>query len=144
MAKSAYTKNCVRKLWLYRILDWLILVSPILIYVCIALFDGGVTTVGKISVVGTVVIAGILVAINVIAQKRLRCPIWIVLIGLFIAIRDYLLPMIIILAVVTVLDDLLLTPIIHYYHEKVVSSSVYDDRQEEEKYDNNGKAGAKE
>lgn len=129
---SDYTKNCIRKLWLYRCIDLLILFSPVAIYTVIALSDGGVTTVGKISVVGCVAVALILSLINVIAQKRLRCPIWIVLIGLYIAIKNYLLPLIVILAIVTVIDDLLLTPIIHYYHEKVVASKVYDDRQSEE------------
>lgn len=131
MANSNYTKMCIRKLWLYRIIDLLILFSPVAIYVVIALCDGGVTTIGKVSVVGCVAIALILSLINVIAQKRLRCPIWIILIGLYIAIKNYLLPLIIILAIITVVDDLLLTPIIHYYHEKVTASKVYDDREAE-------------
>lgn len=57
-------------------------------YVIIAMANGGVAAIGKIAVVGTVMIAGILTAINVIAQKRLRCPIWIVLLGLFIAMKE--------------------------------------------------------
>lgn len=125
---SDFTKVCRMKLWLYRILDWLILFAPLIIYVVIALVDGGVTTMGKVSVVGSVAIAAILALFNILAQKRLRCPIWIVLIGLFIAIRDYLLPLIIILAVVTVLDDLVLTPLITYYRSKLIANKSIDER----------------
>ena len=132
MAQSDYTKTVRMKMWLYRIIDWLVLFTPVAVYVVIALADGGVTTTGKVSVVGTVMIAGILAIVNVIAQKRLRCPIWIILIGLFIAIKELLLPLIIILAVVTVLDDVILTPLIQHYHDKLVASKVYDERREEE------------
>ena len=128
---SSYTKVCRMKLWLYRILDFLILFSPLVIYIVIALTDGGVTTVGKVSVVGTVAIALVLCVFNVVAQKRLRCPIWICLIGLYIAIKQWLLPLIIILAVTTILDDLILTPLIHYYHEKLVANKAIDERMED-------------
>ena len=74
-------------------------------------------------------IAIILTIINVIAQKRLRCPIWIMLIGLYIAIREWLLPLVIILAVVSVLDDLVFTPLIHYYYTKTVASKTIDQRE---------------
>jgi len=129
MAKSSeYTKVCRMKLWLYRILDLLILFAPVVIYVIIALTKDGVTVTGRVSVVGTVCIALILSLFNIIAQKRLRCPIWICLIGLYIAIKEYLLPLIIILAVVTILDDLILTPLISYYRSKLIANKAIDER----------------
>ena len=132
MAKSAYTKKVQTKLWLYRILDWICLFAPLIVYICIAMGSGGVAAVGKIAVVGSVIVAAILTTINVIAQKRLRCPIWIVLLGLYVAIREYLLPLIIILAITSILDDLVFTPLIHYYYTAYVSSTTMDKRQEEE------------
>ena len=132
MAQSNYTKICRIKLWLYRILDLLILFAPVAIYVVIALTKDGVTTTGKVSVVGTVCIALILSLFNIIAQKRLRCPIWILLIGLYIAIKELLLPLIIILAIVTILDDLLLTPLITYYRSKLIANKAIDERMEED------------
>lgn len=129
---SEFTTLCKRKLWLYRILDWIILFTPLAVYIVIALTDEGVTTAGKVSVVGTVMVAGILVLFNVIAQKRLRCPIWILLIGMYIAIKDYLLPLIIILAVTTVLDDLIMTPIISHYRTKLIANKAIDEREEEQ------------
>lgn len=123
-----YTKNVRRQLWLYRIIDIMCLFLPVAIYVVIALTEDGVTVAGKVSVVGTVAIALILCVFNVVAQKKLRCPIWIILIGLYIAIQKYLLPLIIILAITTILDDLILTPIISYYRTKLISSKTIDER----------------
>ena len=133
MATSAFTKNCRKKLWFFRILDWLCLSLPLLIYIIIALANDGIKVSQKISVVGALTIAMIFTILNVIGQKRLRCPIWIILIGLFVAIRDQLLPLVIILAIVSVLDDLVFTPIISYYHTKTIASKTIDQRLEAEK-----------
>ena len=133
MAASAFTKSCRKKLWFFRILDWLCLSLPLLIYLVIALENDGIKVSQKVAVVGTLIIAIILTILNVIGQKRLRCPIWIILIGLFIAIRDQLLPLVIILAIVSVLDDLVFTPIISYYHTKTIASKTIDQRLEAEK-----------
>ena len=88
----------------------------------------GVTVPGRVAVVGSVCIALILSLFNIIAQKRLRCPIWIILIGLYVAIKEILLPLIIILAFVTVIDDLILTPLITYYRTKLISNKAIDER----------------
>ena len=132
MACSEFTKCCRRKLWFFRILDWVCLSLPLLVYLTMALADDGIKVGYKVAVVGTLVIAVILTIFNIIAQKRLRCPIWIILIGLFVAIRDHLLPLIIILSIVSVLDDLVFTPIIHYYYTKTVASKAIDQRLEAE------------
>lgn len=130
---SKYTKDCRRKLWLFRILDWICLAAPLIIYVIIALANGGIAVGYKVAVVSTTMIAIILTAFNVIAQKKLRCPIWIVLIGLYVAIRDYLMPLIIILAITSILDDLVFTPIISYYRTKLISNKAIDERFPDEK-----------
>lgn len=132
MAQSKATKRYKNLLWTYRILDWLCLFAPLLIYVVIALCNGGVLAIGKVAVVGSVIIAGILAVINVIAQKRLRCPIWILIIGLYIAVKEWLLPLVIILAITSVLDDLVFTPLIHKYYTKYQASVVIDEREEGE------------
>ena len=128
MAESNYTKVCRAKLWLYRSLDLIILFAPVIVYIIIALTKDGVTVPGRVAVVGSVCIALILSLFNIIAQKRLRCPIWIILIGLYVAIKEILLPLIIILAVVTVIDDLILTPLIPYYRTKLISNKAIDER----------------
>lgn len=129
MAASSFTKSCRRKLWLCRILDWVCLCAPLIVYFIIALCNEGIQVGYKLTMVATLLIAVILTIINVVAQKRLRCPIWIMLIGLYVAIREWLLPLVIILAVVSVLDDLVFTPLIHYYYTKTVASKTIDQRE---------------
>ena len=80
-------------------------------------------------------IAIILTVFNIIAQKKLRCPIWIMLIGLFVAIKEYLLPLIIILAITSILDDLVFTPLIGYYKTKLISNKAMDERLPEDQED---------
>lgn len=93
------------------------------------LANNSVTTGAKVTLVAMLFLALILTAINVIAQKHLRCPIWVLLIGLYVAMNKYLMPLIIILAVTSVLDDLVFTPIIHYYYTQTVASKTIDKRE---------------
>lgn len=132
MAASEFTKSCLRKLWFFRILDFICLATPLLVYIVIALCSNGIRVGYKVAVISTLLIALILTIFNIIAQKKLRCPIWIVLIGLYVAIKNWLLPLVIILAITSILDDLVFTPLIHYYYTKSVASKTIDDR---EKYD---------
>lgn len=133
MASSRFTKECRFKLWFFRILDWICLAAPLIIYVIIALSSGDAIVAQKVAVVSTTMVALILTAFNVISQKKLRCPIWIILIGLFVAIRDYLMPLIIILAITSILDDLVFTPLISYYKTKLISNKAIDERLPDEK-----------
>ena len=128
MASSNYTKRLRRNLWILRVTDWVLLFVPLIVYVFIALFDGGVTAAGRVSVVASVMIAIILTAFNVISQKKLRCPLWIVLIGLYVAVKEWLLPLIILLAVTSVLDDLIFAPLIANVAQKLNASKVIDAR----------------
>ena len=133
MASSIHTKECRFKLWFYRILDWICLFMPLIVYIGIALASNQAIVAQKVAVVSTTMVALILSVFNVISQKKLRCPIWIILIGLFVAVRDYLMPLIIILAVTSVLDDLVFSPIISYYRTKLIANKAMDERLPDEK-----------
>lgn len=128
MASSNFTKKSRTLLWTWRILDWLCLFAPLIIYVVVGLINNNVTTGQKVTLVAMLFLAIILTMINVIAQKHLRCPIWVLLIGLYVAMNKYLMPLIIILAVTSILDDLIFTPLIHYYYTQTVASKTIDKR----------------
>lgn len=128
---SKFTKECRFKLWFFRILDWICLFMPLIIYIGIALSSGEALVVQKVAVVSTTMVALILSIFNILSQKRLRCPIWIILIGLFVAVRDYLMPLIIILAITSVLDDLVFTPLTSYYKTKLIANKAMDERIED-------------
>ena len=129
MAESKFTKKSRTLLWTWRIIDWACLFAPLIIYLIIGLCSGSVTTGAKVTLVGMLFLALILTMINIIAQKNLRCPIWCLLLGIYVAMDQLLLPLIIILAVTSILDDLVFTPIIHYYYTQTVASKTIDKRE---------------
>lgn len=129
---SDYTKVTRKKLWLFRILDFICMTAPLFIFYVIALCDGNVGTVQKFTCSGLVVIALILTIVNIIGAKRLTCVKWIVVLGLFIAIKEFMLPLLVLMAIVTVLDDFLFQSIIQHYKMKLEASKVIDERVTEE------------
>lgn len=128
---SKHTKRARAKLWILRLLDWALLFTPLLVYICIALGNGGVTTPAKVGVVGTVAIAAIITIFNILAKKSLRSPIWIILIGLFVAMKEWLMPLIIITAIATILDEFLFEPLITKTQTELISNKTIDKRSEE-------------
>lgn len=129
MASSKFTKKSRTLLWTWRLIDWLCLFAPLIVYLIIGLVNDNVTTGGKVTLVAMLFIALILTVINVVAQKHLRCPIWVLLIGIYVAMEKYLMPLVIILAITSILDDLVFTPIIHYYYTQTVASKTMDKRE---------------
>ena len=129
MASSKFTKKSRTLLWTWRLIDWLCLFAPLIVYLIIGLVNDNVTTGGKVTLVAMLFIALILTVVNVIAQKHLRCPIWVLLIGIYVAMEKYLMPLVIILAITSILDDLVFTPIIHYYYTQTVASKTMDKRE---------------
>lgn len=125
---SKFTRKTRRILFILWIVDFVLLFLPAIIYVFIGLFSTGVTNTGRTTLVLSVFIAIVLSAVNVIARKRLRCPIWVLLLGLYVAIKELLLPLVIILAVTSILDDLVLSPAIQYFHDRARASKLIDDR----------------
>lgn len=128
MAKSEFTKTVTRQYWLYRILNWVCLYLPTIVYVVIALANEGIVIEKKIAVVGTVLIAIILTIFNILAKKHIRCVIWIVLIGLYVAFQEFLLLLVILMAIATILDDFVFSPLIQYYYSKMVSAKTIDEK----------------
>ena len=137
MASSKFTKKSRTLLWTWRLIDWLCLFAPLIIYLIIGLVNDNVTTGGKVTLVAMLFIAIILTVINVVAQKHLRCPIWVLLIGIYVAMEKYLMPLVIILAITSILDDLVFTPIIHHYYTQTVASKTIDKREAAEEAEGN-------
>lgn len=133
MAKqSKYTKDIKRKLWLLRIVHWVLLLLPIIIYIFKALGDEGVLVQQKVGLVGSVVAAIVVVAFNILAQKHLSSPLWLVILGLFIAVKEILLPLIIIVAITSILGDFFFNPAIEKLKIKLISSKTIDERENKE------------
>lgn len=132
-AKSKYSKTLYRQFWLYRILDWVCLFLPTIIYVFIALFDTGVVVYGKIAVSATVIMALIFTFVNIVAKKKISCVIWILMVGLIVALHDLVLPLVIIMAVTSALHDFVLAPLVETFKTAYISSRTDDNKREFEK-----------
>lgn len=127
MKKSKFTKKSRQTLWALRIIDFLILFAPLLVYIAMALGDPIIGTAQKITVIGTVAIAAIICIFNLLLQKHLRCPIWIIFLGLYFAI-DKLMPLMLMVAAASILDEFLFTPLISYYKTKTIANKTIDAR----------------
>ena len=67
MATSKFTKKSRTLLWTWRILDWLCLFAPLIIYVVVGLVNNNVTTGQKVTLVAMLFLAIILTMFIVIA-----------------------------------------------------------------------------
>lgn len=132
MAKaSKYTKRYRLKYWITSVICWVSLITPLGVYIIKALASDGVLVSGKVAVVGTVAVAIILTVYNIIAQRNLTCIIWVMLLGLFVAMKEALLPLIIMLSIVSILNDLVFCPLISHYKTQLIASKVVDEREKE-------------
>lgn len=129
MASSKFTKGLRAKLWTCRIIDWLILLTPIIVYVILAFVNGEVGNTKKIILTGLVAIALIITIFNWFALKHKTSPIWIVIIGLYIAMKNVLLPLVLMVGIGSLLDDFLFKPLINHYKIQLEASKVYDKRE---------------
>lgn len=124
MSKSS--KASLRKLWACRILNVILLVFPILFYIYWA-YASSPTTIGAVCLTGTIVIATILLFLNLLLKLRIRCVMWILLLGIYIALGS-IVPLIIMVATATVLDDLIFTPLIDHYKDEYRANRAMDKR----------------
>ena len=135
-ARSNHTKKLVKVLWVVRAMHWMCLAAPVGFYFVYALFAGDTPLSGRLALSASLVVVLILTFLNAVAKLRLRSPLWIFMIGLYMAIRDKLLPLIIILAVTSVIDDFILCPLLKSYTIKVNASKDLDERLDEERQQN--------
>lgn len=133
MEKNKFTSTLYKQLWLYRLLDWACLFLPTIIYVFIALFDTGVVIYGKVAVSASVIMALIFTVINIVAKKKITCVIWILMIGLIVALNNLVLPLIIIMAITSAMHDFLLGPLTETYRTAYLASKTDDKKREFEK-----------
>lgn len=128
---SDYTKITRIKYYIAVSINWILLFLPVAIYVIMIVVDKDTGGGSKVAVVACLMIAAVITLMNALTKVRLRCPIWIILIGLYIAVREFLLPLIIIMAVATILDDFLFAPLVTHYRTKLISAKTFDEMHKE-------------
>lgn len=125
---SKITKRTYAKLWIVRIIDVIALIGPLAVYLALVLSGKlPVRTNGQFVVIGATAIGLILVIANIVFQKHLRSPIWVVFLGFAYAL-DKLLPLVITIAICSILDEFIFSPLIRYYKTKWVANRAADER----------------
>ena len=125
---SQTTKSLKTKTYVFHILSWVLTFLPIIIWLGIALAKSNDVT--KTTLAISVLIAGILTLTNLLLKYSIRSTIWILLIGIYVALRD-ITPLLIIIAVCTVLDEFIVHPIYKNYKNRYKINKEIDKRQGE-------------
>ena len=102
-------------------------ICPILIYVIKAFVDNDVQEVNKYTLGLMCSLAIIVTLINILAKMHLRCIPWILLLGIYVCLRD-ITTLLIIMAVTTIIDELILVPLHKSFKNKYTINKEIDKR----------------
>ena len=100
---------------------------PILIYVLKAFIDEDVQEVNKYTLGLMCSLALIVTLINIVAKLHLRCIPWILLLGIYVCLKD-ITTLLIIMAVTTIIDELILVPLHKSFRSKYTINKEIDKR----------------
>lgn len=119
------TKKYKNNYILCRTLSILMTLIPLVIYTIKGFCEG--TPASKVTLGVCFTTALILTIINVVFKYHMRSTIWILIIGLYVAV-DNIIPLLIILAITTILDEFILTPLSRHYKTKYTINKEIDKR----------------
>ena len=122
---SDITKSYRKKYWACTILSWVVTFVPLMVFVIWGFIEG--TPHRKLALGGLMVLAAVLVVINILMKLSLRCVPWILLIGIYICLKEVTL-LLIIMAVTTTLDELVLEPLAKAFKNKLTINKEIDKR----------------
>ena len=100
---------------------------PILIYVIKAFVDNDVKEVNKYTLGIMCSVALVVTLINIVAKLHLRCIPWILLLGIYLCLKD-ITSLLIIMAITTIIDELILTPLHKSFKNKYTINKEIDKR----------------
>lgn len=112
----------------FAVLSLISNILPVAFFAIQALLDGKIKTESKLTLSFTVVAAAIMLIINMIRKKKLRSPIYLIILGIYIAIED-LLPLLVTVCICTMLDDFLFEPMHSKYHRMYEMNKEIDRRE---------------
>lgn len=122
---SQVTKSLKTKTYIFHFLSWILTFLPILIWLGIALAKSNDVT--KTALAISVLIAFLLTLVNLLLKYSIRSTIWILLIGIYVALKD-ITPLLIIIAVCTIIDEFIVHPLYKHYKERYHINKEIDKR----------------
>ena len=100
---------------------------PILIYVLKAFIDKDVQEVNKYTLGIMCSVALVVTLINIVAKLHLRCIPWILLLGIYVCLKD-ITSLLVIMAITTIIDELILMPLHKSFKNKYTINKETDKR----------------
>ena len=125
---SQTTKTLKNKKNIFHFLSWLLTFAPILIWLCVAMAKS--TELTKTALAISILIAGLLTFVNLLLKYSIRSTVWILLIGIYVALKN-ITPLLIIIAVCTVIDEFIVHPLYVHYRDRYKINKEIDKRQGE-------------
>lgn len=107
------------------IVSWALTFVPIIVYVIVAFANG--TPAQKLTLGISVIIAGMLVAVNFMMKLNLRSTIWVLMLGVYVCLKN-ILPLLLIIAISTIIDEMIISPLAKSYKNKYVINKEIDKR----------------
>ena len=108
-------------------LSVLLTICPILIYVARAFLSSEVQSVNKYTLGIMCSVALIVTLINIVAKLRLRCIPWILLLGIYICLKE-ITSLLAIMAITTIIDEMIVTPLHKSLKNKYIINKEMDKR----------------
>ena len=124
---STMTKKYKKLSILTFLLSTICSLCPILIYVIKAFVDNDVKEVNKYTLGIMCSVALVITLINIVAKLHLRCIPWILLLGIYLCLRD-ITSLLIIMAITTIIDELILMPLHKSFKNKYAINKEIDKR----------------
>lgn len=124
---STMTKKYKRLSILTFLLSALCSLCPILIYVLKAFIDKDVQAVNKYTLGIMCSVALVVTLINIVAKLHLRCIPWILLLGIYLCLRD-ITSLLIIMAITTIIDEMIIMPLHKSFKSKYAINKEIDKR----------------
>lgn len=119
------TNNYKKKYKICRALSILLTLIPLLVYTILAFVQG---TVGsKITFGMCLLLAAIFTLVNIIFKHRIRCTIWVVMIGIYMCVSN-IIPLLFLMAFSTALDEFILSPLESKYKNLYIINREIDKR----------------
>lgn len=126
-SSSEVTKKYRRAYWILTALSWALVLGPLVGYLIYGFISGA--TVQKLSL-GICTLAALgLTGFSVVFKKNIRSILFILLLGIYIAIEKITV-LLVIMSLCTILDEFVVAPLQKSYREKLVVNKQIDRRME--------------
>lgn len=106
------TKNLKRLKIIFWIASILATLIPFVFYLIKAFIEGDPGQ--KFTLGSTILVATVLLLINVIFKLKLRSALWVLVLGIYICLKD-IAPMLLTVAICTIADELILSPLARHF-----------------------------